>query len=88
MHKIVNGKRIELTQEEIDARILEEQDILIEQEYYNKNLKYKDDRIKNYPPIGDQLDALWHAMDDGILPQIEPLYTKIKNVKTKYKKPE
>lgn len=43
-------------------------------------------RRDEYMPIGDQLDALWHAMDDGILPKIEPLYTAHKAVKDKYKK--
>lgn len=38
-----------------------------------------------YMPIGDQLDAIWHAMDDGILPKVEPLYTNHKLVKDKYK---
>lgn len=43
-------------------------------------------RRDEYMPIGDQLDALWHAMDDGILPKVEPLYTAHKTVKDKYKK--
>ena len=43
-------------------------------------------RRDEYMPIGDQLDALWHAMDDGTLPKIEPLYTNHKTVKDKYQK--
>jgi hypothetical protein len=46
-----------------------------------------DARRTEYPPIGDSLDALWHAMDDGVLPKIEPFYTDCKNVKLKYPKP-
>ena len=32
-------------------------------------------------------DMLWHAMDDGLIPKIEPLYSEIKAVKDKYPKP-
>ena len=34
-----------------------------------------------YPSITAQLDALWHAMDDNILPRVEPIYSQIKQVK-------
>jgi len=29
---------------------------------------------------------LWHAMDDGIIPKIEPLYSEIKAVKDAHPK--
>lgn len=45
-------------------------------------------RMKAYPSYGDQFDMLWHAMDDGIIPKIEPFYTERKNVKEQYPKPE
>lgn len=48
---------------------------------------YIDKRIPEYPPIGDQLDALWHAMDQNTLPRIEPFYSQIKAVKDRYPKP-
>jgi hypothetical protein len=44
-------------------------------------------RRASYPPLGDQLDALWHAMDDGILPKVEPFYSDIKAVKDHFPKP-
>lgn len=40
-----------------------------------------------YPKISDQLDALWHAMNDGLIPQIEPMYSEIKAVKEANPKP-
>ena len=43
-------------------------------------------REREYPSIGDQLDMLWHAMDQGSLTQVEPFYTKIKEIKDKYPK--
>lgn len=48
---------------------------------------YVDYRSLAYPSIGSQIDALWHAMDDGLLPKIEPMYSDIKSVKDKYPKP-
>lgn len=43
-------------------------------------------RASAYPPISDQLDALWHAMDQGLLPKIEPMYSSIQAVKQKHPK--
>lgn len=40
-----------------------------------------------YPPVTDQLDMLWHAMDDGLIPRIEPMYSQIKAVKDRFPKP-
>ena len=45
-------------------------------------------RASEYPEIGEQLDALWHAMDKGILPKVDDFYTPIKTVKNKYPKPK
>jgi hypothetical protein len=33
------------------------------------------------PLVGDQLDALWHAMDDKVLPMVPAFYDPIKAVK-------
>lgn len=43
-------------------------------------------RARSYPPIGDQLDAIWHAMDQGLLPKIEPMYSSVLAVKQKLPK--
>ena len=45
---------------------------------------YHYQRRQNFPSIGDQLDMLWHAMDEGELTKIEPFYTEIQNVKLQY----
>ena len=47
---------------------------------------YTTKRLVEYPSIGDQLDMLWHAMDQGSLTQVEPFYTTIKEIKDKYPK--
>lgn len=43
-------------------------------------------RYAAYPPIGEQLDALWHAMRDGTLPMIEGFYDRIAAVKAAHPK--
>lgn len=47
---------------------------------------YKKLRRMNYPSVGEQLDALWHAMNNGESTKIEPFYSIIKAVKDKYPK--
>lgn len=54
---------------------------------FNPLPNYVLNRKKNYPPVGDQLDAIWHAMDKGVLPMVEPFYSDIKTVKDSYPKP-
>jgi hypothetical protein len=39
-----------------------------------------------YPNIGDQLDMLWHAIDNGTLNKTSDFYTTLKAVKEKYSK--
>jgi hypothetical protein len=47
---------------------------------------YLGERKVAYPPIQDQLDALWHAMDAGVLPIVEDFYTPLKQVKDSHPK--
>ena len=44
---------------------------------------YKYKRVTEYPPIGDQLDALWKGGDAAA-----EMLAKVQAVKTKYPKPE
>ena len=39
-----------------------------------------------YPPIAHQLDALWHAMHDGVLPRVAAFYDPILAVKRAHPK--
>lgn len=48
---------------------------------------YDNLRRIEYPSIGEQLDGIWHAMDQGLLPKIEPMYSQILAVKQKHPKP-
>lgn len=43
-------------------------------------------RARQYPPVGDQLDALWRAMDSGLLPKVPDFFNPIAAVKADYPK--
>lgn len=47
---------------------------------------YKPLRAAAYPSVEDQLDRLWHAMNDGTLPKVDGFYDVIKEVKDKFPK--
>lgn len=56
--KVVNGEEVVLSaQEEAEIRAQWAQEDAIKQDY-ETYLKYMDDRAREYPPLGDQLDAL------------------------------
>lgn len=44
-------------------------------------------RRNNYPDIGVQMDWLWHAMQDGTTPKVEPFFSRIMEVKLRFPKP-
>jgi hypothetical protein len=50
------------------------------------DMDYRTARLRSYPGVNEQLDMLWHAMDDGVLPKVEPFYSHIKAVKDAYPK--
>lgn len=67
------------TKDQLDAWALEVAPIKEEQDIRQK-------RRDAYPAIGDQLDALYKAMESGILPKVENFHDKIKEVKERYPK--
>lgn len=48
-----------------------------------KLVEYKQKRVNEYPPIGDQLDALWKGGEDAA-----EMLAKVQAVKNKYPKGE
>ena len=54
---------------------------------YDAN-QYQRDRATDYPPIGDQLDMLWHSIDKDpdLKTKYFDFYETIKAVKVKYPK--
>ena len=82
-YKMENGQRVLMT----DA---EEADLIVESSNIKNNEEkieapYINQRRNAYPEIGDQLDMLWHSIDQD--PQLKSKYFKfyeaIKAVKTK-----
>lgn len=51
-----------------------------------ENERVNDNRRTNYPSVNDQLDMLWHAMDNGETNKAIDFYNAIKIVKDKYPK--
>jgi hypothetical protein len=67
-----------------DEEIHKEYDFQMEcAKYY----QYSYDRLNNYPNGFDQMDMLWHAINDGIDLKNSEWFNKIKEVKEKFPKP-
>jgi len=67
-----------------DTTPISEQDILAKQKELQEDYdakQYQRKRVNEYPPIGDQLDALYHG---GVFPK--EMADLIKSVKDKYPK--
>jgi hypothetical protein len=93
-YKLVDGNRIQLTAEEEAIKNAQEKATAEREakinEIANKSeeSKYVQQRRNAYPEIGDQLDMLWHTIDQD--PQLKSkyfdFYEAIKAVKVKYPK--
>lgn len=53
---------------------------------WDEGVKYSMLRKVSYPDAGEQLDALWHAMDTGAMPKVDEFYDMIKAVKDQFPK--
>ena len=86
--KMINGVRVQLTAEEETIRDAEEAQWLIEQKSKPIIKEYQTNRKNEYPLIGDQLDMLWHSIDqDAALKQkYFAFHQAILAVKSKYPK--
>jgi hypothetical protein len=85
-YKMSNGQRILMT----DA---EEADLIVKSLNIENNKKkieapYINQRRNDYPPIGDQLDMLWHSIDQNpkLKSEYFEFYEAIKAVKVKHPK--
>lgn len=61
----------------------------VENDY--KKTQYQRDRAASYPDLAEQLDLLWHAIDDGkfnVKSKDTDFYKKLKAVKDANPKPE
>ena len=88
MKKLVNGQLLDMTAEEISAKKAEEKKIFKNSKNIIEEAPYIGQRKNAYPDIGDQLDMLWHSIDQD--PQLKSkyfdFYEAIKAVKVKYPK--
>jgi hypothetical protein len=66
-----------------EAEIAEEI-IRLQEEYDTK--EYARKRAVEYPALNEQLDMLWHAIDEGKLNKYSDFYKTLKSVKEKYPK--
>jgi len=83
-HRInIHNEVVPLTEEEEKARDAEEAEVASQYADYVANNKYKDDRAGSYPPIGDQLDALWKGGDDA-----DAMKILVNKVKSDFPKPD
>ena len=71
------GNPIELNMTAVNAEVAK-----LQSEYDAKEYQ----RLRSYPKIGDQLDMLWHAIDNGTLNKTSDFYTAIKAVKDAHPK--
>ena len=82
---LINGKRVAFPAEEETARDTEETAAAVESAANG----YKLNRRDNYPAIGEQLDLLWHAIDNDsdLKSKLNGFYNAIKAVKDSNPKP-
>ena len=87
-YKNVNGVRSPLTAEEEIFRDAQIARGIARQKAKPRIKKYQQDRAKEYPAIGDQLDMLWHSIneDTALKSKYFKFHQAILAVKSKYPK--
>ena len=91
-YKQVDGVRVKMTAEEIAEQETLQTQWLEEQSKNNETITeqapYINQRRNAYPAIGDQLDMLWHSIDQNpkLKSEYFDFYETIKAVKVKYPK--
>ena len=85
MNKLVNGQLVELTSDEETFIAAEEAKVKDEL----AKTGYKQARAISYPPFGEQLDLLYHAIeaDSDLKTKLAGFYNAIKAVKDANPKP-
>jgi hypothetical protein len=87
-HHNINGNIVPFTAEEEAARDAEEAAFAEAQANIVPTPAYVSQRKSAYPSIGDQLDMLWHSIDQNPALKSEyfEFYEAIKSVKVKHPK--
>ena len=83
-HHNINGVKVQFTEAEETQRDAEEAQVVIDREAN----QYKRDRAKEYPSWQDQMDMLWHSIDESpeLKTKFYDFYEACKAVKVKYGK--
>ena len=86
--KNVNGINVQLTEAEETQRDIDEANAIAEQQAKPIIKEYQRNRVKEYPAIGDQLDMLWHSIneDAALKSKYFKFHQAILAVKSKYPK--
>lgn len=79
---VYEGGQAKPTEDEINAEIARLNTLYAQKEYQRK-------RKPEYPDIGEQLDALYHAIDadSDLKGKFSTFHTAVKTIKDKYPKP-
>ena len=79
---VYEGGQAKPTEDEINAEIARLNTLYAQKEYQRK-------RKPEYPDIGEQLDALYHAIDadSDLKGKFSAFHTAVKTIKDKYPKP-
>jgi len=87
-HHNINGNIVPFTEEEEAARDAEELAVAKAQANIVPTPVHVSQRASAYPKIGDQLDMLWHSIDQNpsLKSQYFDFYEAIKAVKVKHPK--
>ena len=86
LYKQVNNERMEFSDADYDQAKID----LGNSKWQEQQFGYIQARQEAYKAIGDQLDQLWHAIDDGLFgddAKTAEWYTDIQTVKTDNPKP-
>ena len=86
--KYVNGVLMDLTPEEEIQLENDKKNHTSKDEIIVEQAPYKEQRRNAYPEIGDQLDMLWHSIDQNpkLKSEYFEFYEAIKAVKVKHPK--
>ena len=87
-HHNINGNKVPFTAEEEAQRDAEEAAWAAKQDAIVPTPTYVSERKLAYPSIGDQLDMLWHSIDQNsaLKSKYFSFYEAIKSVKVKHPK--
>ena len=86
-HRVVNGEQVDLSAEEIEATLNTWAENERARQLDEEANGYKYARETAYPELKEQLDKLYHDIDNGTLDETGEFFTALKEVKDDNPKP-